>query len=168
MVSGGATYTTWPLSEDYCRTMPLSHWPSWFEIQEVKGDAASWVDRFKDFVSTEGSPTFVRAQRAKAQCYVDHLQEHVFEEEEEKEDGAVEAEEQSDWTDVYAGKTQRSKGVEKEVDCDDRGENDNWSSTSIILPEGKDPTKWLLESVKQMKETETEDLQLLQVSFVSR
>ena len=68
MVSGGATYATWPLSEDYCRTMPLSYWPSWFEIQEVKGDAASWVDRFKDFVSTEGSPTFVRAQRAKAQC----------------------------------------------------------------------------------------------------
>lgn len=138
--------------------MPLLHWPSWFEIQEVKRDAASWIDCFKDFVSTEGRPTFVRAQRAKAQYYVDHLQENVFEEE-EKEDGAVEAEEQPDWTDVYAGKNQRSKVVEKELDCDDRGEDHDWSSTCIILPEGKDPTKWLLESVKQMKETETEDLQ---------
>ena len=92
----------------------------------------------------------------------------VFEKEEEKEDGAVEAEEQPDWTHVYAGKNQRSKGVEKELDCDDRGEDYDWSCTSIILPEGKDPTKWLLESVKQMKETETEDLQLRQVSIVSR
>ena len=25
MVSGGATYPMWPLSEDYCRTMPLLH-----------------------------------------------------------------------------------------------------------------------------------------------
>lgn len=103
--------------------MPLLHWPRWFEIQEVKGDAVSWVDCFKDFVSTEGRPTFARAQLAKAQCYVDHLQENVFEEEEEKEDGAVEAEEQPDWTDVYAGKNQRSKGVKKELDCDDRGED---------------------------------------------
>ena len=80
----------------------------------------------------------------------------------------MEAEEQPDWTDVYAGKNQRSKGVEKELDCDDRGEDYDWSCTSIILPEGKDPTKWLLESIKQMKETETEDLQLRQVSIVSR
>ena len=42
---------------------------------------------------------------------MDHLQENVFEEE-EKENGGVEAEEQPDWTDVYAGKNQRSKGVE--------------------------------------------------------
>lgn len=41
-------------------------------------------------------------------------------------------------------------------------------AVQVLYPEGKDPTKWLLESVKQMKETETEDLQLLQVSFVSR
>lgn len=148
--------------------MPLLHWPSWFEIQEVKGDAVSWVDCFNDFVSTEGRPTFVRAQLAEAQCYVDHLQENVFEEEEEKEDGAVEAEEQPDWTDVYVGKNQRSKGVKKELDCDDRGEDYDQSSASVIVPEGKDPTKWFLESVKQMKETETEDLQLLQVSIVSR
>lgn len=71
-------------------------------------------------------------------------------------------------TDVYAGKNQRSKGVKKELDCDDRGEDYDQSSASIIVPEGKDPTKWFLESVKQMKETETEDLQLLQVSIVSR
>ena len=31
----------------------LLHWPSWFDIQEVKGDAESWIDRFVDFLSTD-------------------------------------------------------------------------------------------------------------------
>ena len=44
MVSGGATHTTWPLNEDYCRTMLLLHWPNLFDIQEEKGDAESWID----------------------------------------------------------------------------------------------------------------------------
>ena len=49
VVSGGSAHATWPLNEDYCRTMFLLHWPSWFELQEVKRDAESWIDRFKDF-----------------------------------------------------------------------------------------------------------------------
>ena len=31
----------------------LLHWPSWFDIQEVKGDAESWIVRFVDFLSTD-------------------------------------------------------------------------------------------------------------------
>ena len=31
----------------------LLHWPSWFDIPEVKGDAESWIDRFVDFLSTD-------------------------------------------------------------------------------------------------------------------
>ena len=31
----------------------LLHWPSWFDIQEVKGDAESWIDRLVDFLSTD-------------------------------------------------------------------------------------------------------------------
>ena len=31
----------------------LLHWPRWFDIQEVKGDAESWIDRFVDFLSTD-------------------------------------------------------------------------------------------------------------------
>ena len=101
VVSGGSTHTMWPLNEDYCRTMLLLHWPSWFDIQEVKGDAESWIDRFKDFFASDDCPTFVKAQVAKAQRYADHPQEPVLEEDEE--DDTVEAEEQPDWVDVYAG-----------------------------------------------------------------
>ena len=167
VVSGGATHATWPLNEDYCRTMLLLHWPNWFDIQEVKGDAESWIDRFRDFVSTSDCPTFVKAQVSKAQRYADHPQEPVFEEDEG--DDAVEAEERPDWVDVYAGQNQRYEGTEKDFGYDDGGDDYDWSSPSIILPEGKDPKRWLQESIKENEEQETEtvDLELPQVSPLS-
>ena len=167
VVSGGSTHATWPLNEDYCRTMLLLHWPSWFDNQEVKGDAESWIDRFKDFFASNHCPTFVKAQVAKARRFADHPQEAVFEEDEE--DDAVEAEEQPAWVDVYAGQNQIYEGVEKDLDYDDGGEDYDWSSTRIILPEGKDPTKWLQESIKadEERETESRDLDLPQVCPLS-
>ena len=99
--------------------MLLLHWPSWFDIQKVKGDAESWIDHFKDLFASDDCPTFVEAQVAKARRFVDHPQEPVFEDDEE--DDVVEAEEQPDWVDVYAGKDQIYEGVEKDVDYDDGG-----------------------------------------------
>ena len=147
--------------------MLLLHWPNWFDIQEVKGDAESWIDQFRDFVSTSDCPAFVKAQVSKAQRYADHPQEPVFEEDEG--DDAVEAEEQLDWVDVYAGQNQRYEGIEKDFDYDDGGDDYDWSSPSIILPEGKDPKRWLQESIKENEEQETEtvDLELPQVSPLS-
>ena len=147
--------------------MLLLHWPSWFDIQEVKGDAESWIDRFKDFFASDDCPTFVKAQVAKARRFADHPQEPVFEEDEE--DDAVEAEEQPDWVDVYAGQNQIYEGVERDFDYEDGGEDYDWSSTRIILPEGKDPTKWLQESIKadDERETESTDLDLPQVCPLS-
>ena len=120
VVSGGATHATWPLNEDYCRTMLLLHWPNWFDIQEVKGDAESWIDRFKDFLCTSECPKLVKAQVSMAQRYAEHPQEAVFEEDED--DDAVEAEEQPHWVDVYAGQNQRYERIEKDFDYDDGGD----------------------------------------------
>ena len=133
----------------------------------MNGDAESWIDRFKDFFTSDDCPTFVKAQVAKAQRFADHPQEPVFEEDEE--DDAVEAEEQPDWVDVYAGQNQIYEGVERDFDYDDGGEDYDWSSTRIILPEGKDPTKWLQESIKadDERETESTDLDLPQVCPLS-
>ena len=167
VVSGGSTHAAWPLNEDYCRTMLLLHWPSWFDIQEVKGDAESWIDRFKDFFAGDDCPAFVKAQVAKAKRYADHPRDSVFEEDEE--DDAVEAEEQPDWVDVYSGQNQIYEGVERDFDHDDSGKDYDWSSTRIILPEGEDPKKWLQESIKadDEQETESEDLDLPQVCPLS-
>ena len=156
VVSGGATHATWPLNEDYCRTMLLLHWPNWFNIQEVKGDAESWTDRFVGFLSTRECPTFVKAQVEKAQLLGGRPQEPVFEEEED--DDALEAEEQPDWVDVYAGQNQRYEGVERDFDYDDGGGN---------LPEGKDPKTWLQEAIKEDEEQDTQDEVELELPDVS-
>ena len=156
VVSGGYTHAAWPLNEDYCRTMLGLHWPNWFDIQEVKGDAAR-----------DDCPAFVKAQVAKARRYADHPQEPVFEDDEE--DDAVEAEEQPDLVDLYAGQNRIYEGVEKDFDYDDGGEDHDWSSIRIILPEAEDPTKWLQESIKadDERETESADLDLPQVCPLS-
>lgn len=69
--------------------MLLLHWPNWFEIQEVKGDAEAWIDHFRDFVATNKCLTFVKAQVSKARHYAEHPQEPVFED--NVDDAAVEA-----------------------------------------------------------------------------
>ena len=71
--------------------------------------------------------------------------------------------------DVYAGQNQRYEGVEKDFDYDDGGDDYDWSSTSITLPEGKDPKKWLQESTKEddEQESETVELELPEVSLLS-
>ena len=127
--------------------MLLLHWPNWFDIQEVKGNAESWIDRFTDFICTAECPTFVKAQVSKAQHYAEHPQEPVFEEDEDED--AVVAEEQPDWVDVYAGQNQIFEGVERDLDYDDGGEEYDWSSTCIMVPEGEDPKMWLQERIKE-------------------
>ena len=166
VVSGGTTHATWPLNEDYCRTMLLLYWPNWFDIQEVKGDAESWIDRSKDFVLTNDCPKFLKAQVAKAQHYSEHPQEPIFEEDE---DDAVEAEEQPDWVNVYGGQNQIYEGIERDFNYGDGGEEYDWSSTCVILPERKDPKKWLQQSIKENEEQETEtgELELPEVSLLS-
>ena len=78
VISGGATHATWPLNEDYCRTMLLLHWPNWCNIQEVKEDSESWIERFTDFISSNECTGFVKTQVANAKRYAEHLQEPVF------------------------------------------------------------------------------------------
>ena len=48
-------------------------------------------------------------------------------------------------------------------------EMNDWNSTCIILPEGRDPKKWLQERIREdeEQEAEPEDLELPQVSLLS-
>ena len=146
MVGGGSTHATWPLNEDYCRSMLLLHWPNWFDIEEVKENAESWIDCFREFLSSTDCPAFTRAQVEKAKLLVGHPQEPVFHEEEE--DIPVEAEEQPDWVDFYAGQNQRHEGVERDFDYDECGDDYDWTSTSINIPQGKDPKTWFQDAVR--------------------
>ena len=57
--------------------------------------------------------------------------------------------------------------MEKDLDYDDIGVDYDWNSTCIILPEGKDPKKWLEEMIKEDEERQTIGLELPQVSLFS-
>ena len=132
----------------------------------MKGDAESWIDRFKDFFASDDCPTFVRAQVAKAQHFADHPQEPVFEEDEE--DDAVEAEEQPDWVDVYAGQNQIYEAVEKDFDYADGGEDYDWSSTVLFFLREKTQQNGFKKALKKMRNgRQSTDLDLPQVSPLS-
>ena len=50
------------------------------------------------------------------------------------------------------------------MDYDDGGEDYDWNSTCIILPEGKNLKKWLEEMIKEDEERQTRGLEFPQVS----
>lgn len=52
-----------------------------------------------------------------------------------EEDVLVEAEEQPDWVNVYAGQNQRYEGIERDFYDDDGGDDYDWTSTSINIPQ---------------------------------
>ena len=95
----------------------------------------------------------MRAQVEKAQLLAGRPQEPVFHEE----DVPVEAEEQPDWVNVYAGQNQRYEGIEREFYDDDGGDDYDWTSTSINIPQGKDPKTWLQMLLEMMKNTQAGD-----------
>lgn len=90
----------------------------------------------------------MRAQVKKAQLLAGRPQEPVFHEE----DVPVEAEEQPDWVNVYAGQNQRYEGIERDFYDDDGGDDYDWTSTSINIPQGKDPKTWLQDAVRDDEE----------------
>lgn len=98
----------------------------------------------------------MKAQVSKAKDYAEHLQEPIFED--NVDDDAVEGQ-QPDCVAVYVGQNQRYEGVKKDFDYDDGGEQYDWSSISINLPKGKDPRKWLEDTIKQAAEEESVGLE---------
>ena len=151
VVSGGATYATWPLLEDYCRTMMLLHCPSWFSIQEVKRDEESWNECFETFLASDDSPTFVKAQVIKAQQAANHQPDDQYEENEDEDES--EAVEQPDWVGVYASPNHQLEGVESEFQYDDGGDQFDWNNTSIPLPDVQQVKQWLQGCIEENEET---------------
>ena len=45
-------------------------------------------------------------------------------------------------------KTQRHEGVEGDFDYDECGDDYDWTSTSINIPQGKDPKTWFQDAVR--------------------
>ena len=56
------TNATWPLEEEFCRTMLLMHWPNWRSLTDIKDPDVTWKDQFNQFLQMTACPNFVKAQ----------------------------------------------------------------------------------------------------------
>ena len=61
VISGGELHCTWPLTENFSRTMLLLHWPNWRQIRDIKPDDSSWVNVMSEFLLNPECPNFVKA-----------------------------------------------------------------------------------------------------------
>ena len=61
VVSGSHTQAFWPLSDSYCTTMLLLHWPSWKHLNEIKPEEVTWQDKMQEFLQSYQCPNFVKA-----------------------------------------------------------------------------------------------------------
>ena len=67
VISGNNNHATWPLSENYCKSTILLHWPNWRLLSDIKSEDMPWQEKMIEFLNTEHCPNFIRAdiERAK-------------------------------------------------------------------------------------------------------
>ena len=62
VMNGSSTHATWPLKEEFCRTMLLMHWPNWRSLTDIKDPNVTWKDRFNQLLQMTACPNFVKSQ----------------------------------------------------------------------------------------------------------
>ncbi|CAC5394978.1 unnamed protein product [Mytilus coruscus] len=67
VLTGCNIQASWPLDENYCRTMLLLHTPNWRQLLDVKNDNLSWVHQMESFLQTDVCPNFVKADIEKVE-----------------------------------------------------------------------------------------------------
>ena len=71
VISGSNMRSTWPLTEDFSRSMLLLHWPNWRQIRQItdikqKDNEQTWVDIMLAFLESDQCPNFVKADVKRA------------------------------------------------------------------------------------------------------
>lgn len=65
----GYILKSWPLDDCYCRSTLLLHWPNWRTIQDIKSEEITWTEQMTDFLQSDASPNFVKAEIERAKCH---------------------------------------------------------------------------------------------------
>ena len=66
VISGSQIRATWPLDEEYCRTMLLLHWPNWRSLNEIGVPEETWCRKMEHFLQSNDCPSFVKADIERA------------------------------------------------------------------------------------------------------
>ncbi|CAC5381911.1 PIF1 [Mytilus coruscus] len=70
VLTGCNIQASWPLDENYCRTMLFLHTPNWQQLLDVKNDNLSWVHQMESFLQTDVCPNFVKSDIEKARKHI--------------------------------------------------------------------------------------------------
>lgn len=129
VISGNSIRATWPLSDDYSRSMLLLHWPNWRRISDIKHEDLSWIQIMTDFLGSEHCPNFVKADVEKAKRRSPD-NEDSDSESELSDDNDVQ---QPDWMGLLQPNPDYVDPVSDFV-FDDGGPNHDWSNTTYNYP----------------------------------
>ena len=137
VLSGGTAYATWPLQEDYCRTMLILHWPNWRNIRDIVGseDKYSWVATMQSFLSSDTCPNFVKADIERSRRKYESTETTAEDSEEEFDPG--DAGDQPEWMDILEpnNRINESSALSPDFEYDDGGPTFDWTAASLPYPE---------------------------------
>ncbi|XP_053372848.1 uncharacterized protein LOC128546392 [Mercenaria mercenaria] len=70
VLAGNNARASWPLDDNYCRSMLILHWPNRRKIEQIKTDK-TWTEIMHAFLNTEACPNFLKAdvERAKKKYF---------------------------------------------------------------------------------------------------
>ena len=125
----GNIQATWPLDENYCRTMLILHFPNWRTISEIKNDNISWIS-MNSFLISDNCPNFLKAnvEKAKQNFNVDNLDDPVENQFEN------EMPQQPDWMELIKPNPNYEEIDESNFKYDDGGPEYDWGLTSHHYP----------------------------------
>ena len=161
VIGGNSTQATWPLDDNYCRTMLLLHFPNWRRLSDIKPDDMTWTSKFESFLNTAVCPNFVKAdiERAKGP------RPHIEESESLSENENIDRQDEPDWMDLIRPAPNFDDQVPSDFIYDDGGEDYDWSKSNFVYPSdyGK---KWV-ENLEAISKQSTEELQIPEVDIQS-
>ena len=127
VLTGCNIQASWPLDENYCRTMLLLHTPNWRQLLDVKNDNLSWVQQMESFLQTDVCPNFVKADIEKARKHIndDNLEDDI--------PATAEQCEQPEWMELIQPNPLYDD-VYTDFKYDNGGPEYNWCQPTFIYP----------------------------------
>ena len=161
VISGSSTQATWPLDENYCRTMLLLHFPNWRKLSDIKPDDISWTKKFESFLNTDLCPNFVKADVERAKSHKKQNDEDSCPSDNEN----VDEQEEPDWMDLVRPVPTFHDQLPPDFEYDDGGEDFDWSVPRHVYP--KDYGKKWVEDLETISKQDSAELKIPDVDILS-
>ena len=127
VLCGQSTQPSWPLTEEYSKTMLLLHWPNWRKLTDIKDDKITWVSKMHEFLNSPRCPNFLKAEIERAHK---HLDEKIF----EQENSECQSSQQLDWMQTIQP-NKIYQDTSDDFKYDTGGADYDWSQTSYNYPD---------------------------------